>query len=141
MHMLPLHERLYCSSPAEIRPRCTQETAALTTQTPEEDTSPLLDAAGIKHIKGIVGSLLYYARAVDNKLLTTLSAIEAQQAKATENTREAINQMLDYVATYPNDRTTYRASNMILSAHPDASFLTEPGSRSRARAYIFLAED
>ena len=49
--------------------------------------------------------------------------------------------MLDYVATYPNDGTTYRASNMILSAHSDASFLTEPGSRSRAGAYIFLAED
>ena len=61
--------------------------------TPEEDTSPPLDAAGVKRIQGIIGSLLYYARAVDNKLLTTLSTIGAQQAKATENTRKAVDQM------------------------------------------------
>ena len=30
---------------------------------------------------------------------------------------------------------------MILAAHSDASFLTEPGSRSRAGAHIFLSED
>ena len=37
--------------------------------------SPPLDAAGIKKVQGIVGSILYYARAVDNKLLCTVSAI------------------------------------------------------------------
>ena len=42
---------------------------------PDADTSQPLDETGIKCIKGIIGSLLYYARAVDNKLLTTLSAI------------------------------------------------------------------
>eukprot|EP00804_Cyclotella_cryptica_P015406 CCRYP_008021-RA/>CCRYP_008021-RA protein AED:0.60 eAED:0.60 QI:0/-1/0/1/-1/0/1/0/61 len=30
---------------------------------------------------------------------------------------------------------------MILAAHSDASYLTEPGSRSRAGAHIFLSED
>ncbi|KAL7426535.1 hypothetical protein ACHAXH_000713, partial [Discostella pseudostelligera] len=30
---------------------------------------------------------------------------------------------------------------MVLAAHSDASFLTEPNSRSRAGAHIFLAED
>jgi hypothetical protein len=89
--------------------------------TPKDDTSPPLDVAGVKRTQGIVGSLSYYARAVDNKMLTTLSTIGAQQAKATENTGNTVNQMLDYVATYPNDSTTYRASNMILLAHSDAS--------------------
>jgi hypothetical protein len=108
---------------------------------PESDSSPLLDAKGIKRIQGIIGSLLYYARAVDNKLLATLSTISSQQACATENTNKAVNQLLDYVATYPNDGVTYRASNMVLAAHSDASFLTEHGSRSRAGAHIFLSED
>jgi hypothetical protein len=108
---------------------------------PAEDTSKPLDAAGIKRIQGIVGSLLYYARAVDNKLLATLSVIGTQQAKATENTATAVNQLLDYVATYPSDGITYRASNTILAAHSDASFLTEPNARSRAGAHIFLTED
>jgi len=108
---------------------------------PETDTSPPLDDAGIKRIQGVIGTLLYYARAVDNKLLATLSTISSQQAKATENTAKAIHQLLDYVATYPQDGITYRASSMVLAAHSDASFLTEQGSRSRAGAHIFLSED
>jgi hypothetical protein len=108
---------------------------------PEEDTSAPLDVAGIKRIQGIIGSLLYYARAVDNKLLMTLSSLGAQQAAATENTRTAIDQLLDYVATYPSDGTTYRASNMILVAHSNASFLSESKSRSHASASISLTED
>ena len=108
---------------------------------PDVDNSPPLDENGVKRIQGIVGSLLYYARAVDNKLLATLSTISAQQAKATQQTEKTVTQLLDYVATYPNDGITYRASNMILSAHSDASFLTETGSRSRAGAHIYLSED
>ena len=44
---------------------------------PEEDTSPSLDSQGKKSVQGIVDALLYYARAVDNKLLFGLSAIGA----------------------------------------------------------------
>ena len=65
-------------------------------ETTPEDTSPPLDAAGVNRVQRIVGALLYYARAVDNKLLATLSAIGAQQAAATENTLKACNQLLDY---------------------------------------------
>ena len=35
--------------------------------TPEKGKSPPLDKEGTKRIQGIVGELLYYARAVDNK--------------------------------------------------------------------------
>ena len=108
---------------------------------PEDDTSPRLGDADIKRIQGIVGSLLYYARAVDNKLLATLSTIGSQQANATHNTKRAVEQLLDYVVTYPNDGTTFRASNMILAAHSDASYLSEPKSRSRAGAHIFVSEN
>ncbi len=45
--------------------------------TPDADTSELLDKHRKCHIQEIVGSLLYYARAVDNKLLVALSAITA----------------------------------------------------------------
>ena len=108
---------------------------------PDKDTSPPLSAAGIKRIQAIIGSLLYYARAVDNKLLATLSSLSAQQAQATENTDKAVKQLLEYVATYPADGVTYRASTMTLAAHSDASFLTKSGSRSRAGAHIFLTDD
>ena len=95
----------------------------------------------MKRSQGIIGSLLYYARAVDNKLLTTLSTLSSQQAKATKNTAKAVHQLLDYVATYPNDGITYQASTMTLATHSDASFLTKPGSCSRAGAHIFLSKD
>ena len=79
------------------------------------DSSPPLDAKGIERVPQIVGVLLYYARALDNKLLVALNAIGMQQSAATEDTEKAISQLLDYVATYPNDGTIYRSSGMVLA--------------------------
>jgi hypothetical protein len=103
--------------------------------------SPALDKKGVKDVQEIVGALLFYARAVDNKLLVALNAIGAQQASATETTNEAVATFLDYVATYPNNGIIYRASNMVLAAHADAGFHNKTKSRTRAGAHIFLAKD
>jgi hypothetical protein len=92
-------------------------------------------------VQEIVGSLLYYAWAVDNKLLVALSAIAARQAKATVSIEQAVDLLLNYVATYPNDGIVYHASDMTLCAHPDAGFLNKTISRSRASAHIYLLED
>ena len=108
---------------------------------PEEDTSPPLDSQGTKRVQGIVRALLYYARAVDNKLLVGLSAIGAQQTSATQRTSAAIDQILDYYATYPADGIIYRSSDMVLCAHSDAGFHNERNGRSRAGAHIFLSEN
>jgi hypothetical protein len=95
-----------------------------------------------KHrVQKIVGSLLNYARVVDNKLLVALSAIGAHQAKATVATEQAVDLLLDYVANYPNDGIVYQASNMILCAHADAGFLNKTNSHSRAGAHNYLLED
>ena len=80
------------------------------------DTTPPLDAASVKYCQVVIGSLLYYGRAVNNKLLMTLSAIGACQASATKNTCTEIKKLLNHCATYPNDGITYRASNMVLVA-------------------------
>ena len=93
--------------------------------TNDVDTSPPLDAAGIKWCQGVIACILYYSQAVDNKLLMTLSAIGASQASATENTHNKINKLLNYCATYPSDGINYRASNMILAAHSNVSFLSK----------------
>ena len=83
---------------------------------PNDDIPPLNDK-GIKIVQGIVGALLYIGRAVNNKLLVALSSIGDQQAAATEETKDAIENLLDYVATYPDDGILFRKSDMILSAH------------------------
>ena len=105
------------------------------------DTSERLDEHRKRCIQEIVGSLLYYTRAVDNKLLVALSAIASRQAYATVATEQAVHLLLDYVATYPADGIVYRSSDMILCAHADAGFLNETNSRSRAGANIFLSEN
>ena len=44
-------------------------------------------------------------------------------------------QLLDYLATYPNNGITYRASDMVLGGHADAAYLNVSKARSRAGAY------
>ena len=102
------------------------------------DISQLQNDKGINRVQGIVGALLYVGRAVNNKLLVSLIAIGYQQAAATEETADAIEQLLDYVATYPDYGIIFRKINMILAAHADAGFLDEKKSRSRAGAHIFF---
>jgi hypothetical protein len=58
--------------------------------TPESDTSAILDDKRKHQIQEIVGSLHYYAHAVDNKLLVALSPIAARQAEATVATEQAV---------------------------------------------------
>ena len=89
------------------------------------DNIPPLNDKGIKRVQYIVGALLYVGRAVNNKLLVALSAIGAQQAAVKEETTAAIERLINYVATYPDDGILFRKSDMILAAHADAGFLNE----------------
>jgi hypothetical protein len=99
------------------------------------DTSDALDDKDIKRVQKIVGSILYYARAVD---MTALSTIASEQTKGTEHTLEKALQVLDYLATHPDATVRFRASDMIMNIHSDASYLTEPKARSRASGHFFL---
>ena len=108
-------------------------------QKPEPpDTSPPLDDSGKKRIQRIVGTYLYYGRAVDRTILNALSNIASHQEKPTEKTKKASNTFLDYMATYPEATTRYYASDMILNVHSDASYLTAPKGRSRIGGHFFL---
>ena len=62
----------------------------------------LLDDHHKRCIQDIVGSLLYYTRAVNNKLLVALSAIAARQSGLTVATEQAAHLLLNFVATYPS---------------------------------------
>ena len=54
------------------------------------DTSPKLNAKEITRIQNIVGTLLYYARAVNSKLAAALITISSQQANGTEATTKNV---------------------------------------------------
>ena len=54
--------------------------------TAPEDNSPQLSKEQKKEIQQIIGTLLYYTRAVDPTLAVTLSALAAEQSNGTERT-------------------------------------------------------
>ena len=45
---------------------------------------------------------------------------------------------LDYMATHPNAKIRYYASDMVLNVLSDASYLSAPNAQSRAVGYCFL---
>lgn len=48
------------------------------------DTSNFLDKVGIQSVQSVVGSFLYYGRAIDNTILVVFNNIAASQAAPTE---------------------------------------------------------
>ena len=102
---------------------------------------PILPPARIRRIQQVIGSLLYYARAVDHTILVTVNDIAAQQSKATSETEAKVIKLLNYIATNPNATLTYHQSKMQLVVHSDASYLSAPNARSRAGGYFFLSTD
>ena len=108
-------------------------------QTPiPPDSSPKLDAKGIKRVQKIIGSILYYARAVDMTVLMVLSSIAVEQTKATEKTMAQCTQLLDYLSGQADAKVRFHASDMILNIHLDASYLSEAKARSRTCGNFFM---
>ena len=97
-----------------------------------------LYAEGIKHIQKVIGTLIYYAHAIDSTMLMAINAISSDQATGTTATADAATWLLDYAATYPNDTIRYNTSQMILHIHSDASYQSDTESRSHAGGNFFL---
>ena len=81
----------------------------------------------------------WHSQAADPTMARTLTSIAARQAKATTKVREEVKQFLDYCASHPNVTVRFLASDMILALHSDASYLSEPESKSRAAGHYYLA--
>ena len=62
-------------------------------------------------VQKIVGSILYYARAVHMTVLMALSTIASMQTKGTEQTMEKALQILDYLATHPDATIRFHATD------------------------------
>jgi hypothetical protein len=102
-----------------------------------DETPPLTDQQCLTMQK-VIGSVLYYARAVDPTVLMPLNDIATEQTKATEKTQAATNQLLDYLSTHSDAAIRYHASDMILHIHSDASYLSVSYARSRLGGLFFL---
>jgi hypothetical protein len=102
------------------------------------DETPAATIEEIKYVQGVVGSILFYARAIDMTFLVGLNTIATEQAAATQKTVKTAKDLLDYAATNSQAKIRYWASDMILQIHSDASYLSEPKSKSRASGHYFL---
>jgi hypothetical protein len=105
------------------------------------DESEPLNKAETKLLQEIIGTLLYYARAIDSTMLVALSSLASAQANGTQETAKACTKLLNYAATHSEATIRYKSSDMILHIHSDASYLSEPKARSRVGGYFFLGND
>jgi hypothetical protein len=108
------------------------------TQYATKDETPPLTAQQCLTIHKVTGSVLYYSRAVDPTVLMPLNEIATEQTKATEKTKAATNQLLDYLTTHSDATIRYHASEMILHIHSDASYLSVSNARIRQGGLFFL---
>lgn len=106
--------------------------------TDEPDNTAPLSNQGITFLQQIIGTLLYYARAVDNTLLVAISSLSTQHAKGTAATMQAAVHLLNYCATHPDAVVRFHRSDMVLHIHSDASYLSVSDARSRLGGFFFL---
>ena len=107
--------------------------------TAHPDETPALDLADTKRVQEVLGTFLFYARAIDSTMLAAIGTLATQQAKGTKATMTAITQFLNYAATHPDATIRYVRSDMVLHIESDASYLTAPKSRSRAAGFHYLS--
>jgi hypothetical protein len=85
-----------------------------------------------------MGTLLYYARAVDPTLIMPINVLVSEQSKATAVTADKVIKLLNYCNTHPETKIRYHASDMILHIHSDASYLSENEANSRAGGFFYM---
>ena len=104
----------------------------------EVDLHPALSAAAILEVQEVVGSLLYYARAVDYTMLPAVNAIGSEMGFPTTRLNSAVDRLLAYAAAYPDNQLVFHASDMILEVQSDASYLSRSKARSVAGGLAYL---
>jgi hypothetical protein len=88
----------------------------------------------------IVGTLLFYGRAIDSTMSVALGTIASQQSKGTQATAQALTQLLKYAAAHPDPTVRYHTSGMYLHVRSDVSYMSEASARSRAGGIFFLIQ-
>jgi hypothetical protein len=98
-----------------------------------------LKKTGIRYVQSCVGSLLYYARAVDPTMLPAINEISGSQASPTQKTMSGCKLLLGYDVTYPTAILRYHDSDMALHIDSDTAYLVLPNARSRYADHYYLS--
>ena len=84
------------------------------------DDSPALNPDEASNAHKVVGTFLYYAHAVEPKILVTLNTISAEQSQSTQETAKTVVQLLNYAAIHTEAITRYHTSGITLHMHSNA---------------------
>ncbi len=90
------------------------------------DTSPYASPAEQKHLQSVIGTLLYYSRAVDPTMCTAIHELGSIQSAPTQNDMVKLDRLLQYAASHQNNGIRYYASSMVYNILSDASYLCRP---------------
>jgi hypothetical protein len=102
----------------------------------DETTSPALSDKDVNKLQQLMGTLLYYASAVDPTLIMPINVLASEQSKATAVTADKVIKLLNYCNTHPETKIRYHASDMILHIHSGASNLSEKRSQKQSRRLL-----
>ena len=120
--------------------RRNQPTYGAKTQYDDTDKADLVEKKSTLYVQQVCGTFLYYAIAVDQKMLAALNDISAAQDHATTTTMGDIVCLLNYAATHPDVTIHYHTRDMILHVASDASYICEERAHSHAGGHFFLAD-
>ncbi len=90
------------------------------------DASPLASEQDKKRLQSVVGTLLYYSRAVDPTICTAVHELGSIQSQPTEKDMKKMFRLLGHASRHRNIGVRYYASNMLLQLLSDASYLCRP---------------
>ena len=91
----------------------------------------------LQRLQEIVGTFRFCADSVDSAMQMPVSSLLTDVSPQELDRRT--NHFLDCVATHPDATLKFHASDMVLWAHSDASYLSEPKARSRAGGFYYLS--
>jgi hypothetical protein len=104
----------------------------------DKTTSPALSDKDVNKLQQLTGTLLYYARAVDQTLIMPINFLASEQSKATAVAADKVIKHINYCNTHPETKIRYHASDMILHINSDDSYLSEIEAKSRAGGFFYM---
>ena len=102
------------------------------------DETPRASLEEKQLLQSVIGTLLYYARAVDPSIYYAVHELGSVQSNPTKSDMDKMERLLQYVSTHKNMAIRFYASNMILQVLCDASYLSRPRARSVLGFFLYL---
>ena len=108
--------------------------------TAPEDHSKPLSPADINTLQQLIGSVLYYTRAIDPTYMHEVNKLGSEQASATESILPQAQRLLEYARAYPDSELVFRKSKMELIVQTDASYNSRKQARSVAGFLMYFGD-